>query len=85
MMHIGVIRPGYDVEGGENVLEDSHCFYSTYSGRRAHWEGGTDAWEGMDGTVMGDHIGMLLDFDQGSMTIWKNDEKLGVMVAVDRF
>jgi len=24
---------------------------------------------------------MLLDLDQGSMTLWKNNEKLGVMVA----
>ena len=24
---------------------------------------------------------MLLDLDQGSMTVWKNDEKLGVMQA----
>ena len=24
---------------------------------------------------------MLLDLDQGSMTVWKNDEKMGVMVA----
>ena len=24
---------------------------------------------------------MLLDLDQGSMTIWKNDVRLGVMVA----
>ena len=24
---------------------------------------------------------MLLDLDQGSMRIWKNDEKMGVMVA----
>ena len=29
----------------------------------------------------GDRIGMLLDLDQGSMTVWKGDEKLGVMVA----
>ena len=29
----------------------------------------------------GDRIGMLLDLDQGSMTVWKNDEKLGVMRA----
>jgi len=26
-------------------------------------------------------IGMLLDLDQGSMTIYKNDIKMGVMVA----
>ena len=25
----------------------------------------------------GDRIGMLLDLDQGSMTVWKNDVKLG--------
>ena len=29
----------------------------------------------------GDRIGMLLDLDQGSMTVWKNDEKLGMMAA----
>ena len=36
----------------------------------------------MQGTEgQGDCIGMLLDLDQGSMTVWKNDEKLGVMQA----
>ena len=29
----------------------------------------------------GDRIGMLLDLDQGCMTLWKNGEKLGVMQA----
>ena len=29
----------------------------------------------------GDRIGMVLDLDQGSMTVWKNDEQLGVMQA----
>ena len=40
-------------------------------------------WEGRQNTIgrPGDRIGMLLDLDQGSMTVWKNDEKLGVMVA----
>ena len=32
-------------------------------------------------TQQGDRIGMLLDLDQGSMAVWKNDEKLGVMQA----
>ena len=32
-------------------------------------------------THQGDRIGMLLDLDQGSMTVWKNDAKLGVMIA----
>ena len=34
-----------------------------------------------DAREQGDRIGMLLDLDQGSMTVWKNDEKLGVMIA----
>ena len=40
-----------------------------------HWEGSQLA------ESQGDCIGMLLDLDQGSMTLWKNDMRLGVMVA----
>ena len=60
---------------------DGHCFYSmSDDGTRCpgyrRWE------EGHQGaTEQGDHIVMLLDIDQGSMTIWNNDEKLGVMAA----
>jgi len=32
-------------------------------------------------TQQGDRIGMLLDLDQGSMTLYKNDIRLGVMQA----
>ena len=57
---------------------DGHCFYATGSGRccpgRTDWEGGQNAKQG-------DRIGMLLDLDQGSMTIYKNDEWLGVMAT----
>ena len=79
-MFFGVIRPGYDVEGGLAAqIVDGHCFYYTYFGRRfpghIDWEGKQTARE------QGDRIGMLLDLDQGSMTLWKGDEKLGVMVA----
>ena len=43
--------------------------------------GGRD-WEGMHpAREQGDLIGMLLDLDQKSMTVWKNDEKAGVMQA----
>ena len=38
-------------------------------------------WEGTQGAKQGDRIGVLLDLDQGSMTVRKNDEKLGVMQA----
>ena len=39
-------------------------------------------WEGMQAVrEQGDRIGMLLDLDQGSMSVWKNGELLGVMQA----
>ena len=43
---------------------------------RSDWGGGQRARE------QGDRIGMLLDLDQGSMTLYKNDEKLGITQAV---
>ena len=56
------------------------CFYETTDGTRwpdrHNWEGVQPAKE------QGDRVGMLLDLDQGSMTLWKNDVRLGVMWAV---
>ena len=79
-MMFGVVRPGWDVEEEALAYDpDGHCFYHTYSGRRFpgyhDWEGSQTAKE------QGDRIGMLLDLDQGSMSVWKGDEKLGVMQA----
>ena len=43
------------------------------------WPGGND-WEGMQtAREEGDRIGLLLDLDAGSLTVYKNDERLGVM------
>jgi hypothetical protein len=83
-MFFGVIRPGWGVEGGEQLWEDAddvdgHCLYYTYNGACGL---GDRSWEGMQGAQKeGDRIGMLLDFDQGSMTVYKNDEWLGVMAT----
>jgi hypothetical protein len=76
----GVIRPGWDVEGGQNAFDvDGHCFYNTASATR--FPGGHE-WEGMQGAMeQGDRVGLLLDLDQGSMTVYKNDERLGVMAT----
>ena len=79
MMFFGVIRPGWDVEGGMYAPDgDGHCFYWTADGQR--YPDGSE-WEGREDANEGDRIGMLLDLDQGSMTIWKNDVRLGVMQA----
>ena len=66
--YFGVIRPGWDVEGGQSAPHvDVHCFYDTYAGAcypsYNHWEGRPNA------TELGDRIGLLLDLDQGSMTV----------------
>ncbi len=84
----GVIRPGWDVEGGVSAHNvDGHCFYWTVSGgryppRQTHWGalGGIE-WEGQQTAKQGDRIGMLLDLDQGSMTVWKGDVLLGVLIT----
>jgi hypothetical protein len=82
IMFFGVIRPGWDVEGGqhaEKAIKHGHCFYYTGDGRRCP---GYRDWEGVQGAREdGDRIGMLLDLDQGSMTVYKNDERLGVMAT----
>jgi hypothetical protein len=58
---------------------DSHCFYDTFTGCRCP---GYRDWEGRQGAVKeGGRIGMLLDLDQGTMTVYKNDERLGVMAT----
>ena len=38
-----------------------------------------DQLGGNQGSKEGDSIGMLLDLDQGTVAVWKTDEKLGVM------
>ena len=79
LMFFGVIRPGWNMETGPFAqLVVGNCFYNTGSGYRYP---GARHWEGMQGAEQGDRIGMLLDLDQGSMTVYKNDERLGVMAT----
>ena len=40
---------------------------------------GQRVWKGAQGMSMGDTIGMLLDLDAGSMTVFKNGQRLGIM------
>ena len=76
---LGAIRPGWDVEAGASAEDDhNHCVYYTADG--SCWPDGSH-WQGMQDAKEGDRIGMLLDLDQGSMSIWKNGERLGVMQA----
>ena len=84
-MYFGVIVSSRDAITTNAHREDGHCFFDTINGcyRPGYcaWLGqpaiSPDGW--LEGAARGDRIGMLLDLDQGSLTVFKNDERLGVM------
>lgn len=92
-MHFGVIRSSWDVvcgadaSGQDAAAVEGHCFYNTFTGFGMpgyhRWWNEAEA----DGTSpyanKGDRIGLLLDLDQGSMSVYKNDKCLGVMAELD--
>jgi hypothetical protein len=78
-IYLGAMSAAWDVEGGQAVeqAEEGGCFFSTNGGKC--YPSGED-WEGSQpATEEGDRVGMLLDLDEGSVTVYKNDERLGVM------
>jgi hypothetical protein len=93
---VGVIRAGTQHRLrrdslGDNFTVEDDCFMETYDGSRFPSAPGVDQlsshvgnrdWEGRQAAKeVGDRIGMLLDLDQGRMTVYKNDERLGVMAS----
>ena len=71
----GVIRPAWNATvgwGAEHV--PGHWFYHTND-----WLRFPGRYLGQTTFEEGDHIGLLLDLDQGSLTVYKNDEWVGVM------
>ena len=82
---VGVIRPGWE----DRLFGHSYkgrCFYRTDTGGKVPsapsgggaYDVGSD-WTGMKEAENGDRIGLLLDVDAGSLTVYLNDERLGVM------
>ena len=68
-------------EGNNNV---QCCMYNTRCGKcyTSDWEGGIpsfNCWDGMEIISSGDELGMLLDLDEGTLSVYKNGQKLGVM------
>jgi len=71
----------------ENGIEC--CMQSTHTGKCLPSDWPTDAsnrlthsiddWEGMETMSSGDEVGMLLDLDEGTLSVYKNGRKLGVM------
>jgi hypothetical protein len=79
-MLFGVVTPRWDVEGGTAAdRQAGNCFFSTEDG--VLYPDGHE-WEGMQAAAeIGDRVGLLLDLDRGTLTVYKNGERLGVMVS----
>ena len=90
---LGVVQPpmfgatgrmvsGCDVQDKWVVHDiEGHMFYSTGTGRRCPGPVDSRNWEGAEGAEEGDTIGLLLDLDEGSLSVYKNDRQLGVMAS----
>ena len=70
---------------GELNTSNQCGMYHTYSGDcfSSNWVDGsrlscTD-WDGMESMSTGDELGMLLDLDEGTLSVYKNGRKLGIM------
>ena len=60
------------------------CGYSCISGRRiwTNWDNENDStleWQGREGLRGSGTIGLLLDLDEGTLSVFKNGRRLGVM------
>ena len=75
-MAFGVLLASCDVEETSDALDDFNgVHYWTMCGGR--FTGGYN-WQGMQAAMApGDRIGLLLDLDQGSMSVWKNGDVWG--------
>jgi len=69
---------------GEHNNNVHCCMYYSYDGEcySSDWEeehSMGQSWEGMESTTSNCEIGMLLDLDEGTLTVYMNGQKLGVM------
>jgi len=63
------------------------CDYGSYDGGMSwtNWDEDVEEpemhvdWEGMERSRSGDTVGMLLDLDEGTLTVYRNNHRLGVM------
>ena len=79
LLGFGIFRPWMDVENGKDLFNvEGNCVLHTASGRVFP---GFRAWPGLCMMKAGDRIGLLLDLDRGSLTAYKNGERMGIMVA----
>ena len=77
-LYFGVVRSTWHNEQGADALnQQGHCFYFTHTGHRTSDGHPQEHWEGMQRARRGDRIGLLLDCDEGTVTVFRNGTKLG--------
>ena len=57
---------------------DGHCWSSDWRDHGPVFIGG-ETWDGMERTSFPCKIGVLLDLDEGTLSVYKNGRKLGIM------
>ena len=76
-LFFGVIRPDWDVETSTNSEDASdHRFYFALNGS---CHPGNKGWKNYQSAKPGDAITIELNLNVGTMTVWKNEARLGVM------
>lgn len=74
-------------QGGEHVVDNNSircCILDTIKGWcvSSNWYDDTpvsESWEGFERTLGNNNLGMLLDLDEGTLSVYTNGRKLGVM------
>ena len=73
-----------NIRRGEHNNGSECCLYISHSGRclSSDWDNSLESssdWEGRGIMSPGDEVGMLLDLDEGTLSVYQNGKKLGVM------
>ena len=71
---------------GDHISNVHCCMYFSFNGEcySSNWGGSRESiitdktWDGMESMFEGE-LGMLLDLDEGTLTVFKNGRKLGIM------
>ena len=69
---------GGNVHACDYYCEDGEKRWNNWRGADQGWAL-WEQWEGMEGCGAGDTLGMLLNLDEGTLSVYKNNRRLGVM------
>ena len=78
---VGVVGPSFDASAGAVAFNHGQGWcYNASSGRVIH-DGTANDWPGMRSAKVGDKIGLLLDLNEGSLSVFLNGSRVGARLA----